>query len=147
MNKQILKTGVIFGLFLIPFIPFLVSSSLFFPFITTKAFTFRIIVEVIFALWLLLSLLDSSYRPKKSLVLYAVFGLLFIIGLADLFQSFFGHLLCIYLTVSKKLQHTMNCYNFYPSKRLFRDLIIGCRFARFPRHKPNHNFHYCGNRE
>src|SRR3989344_4352205 len=85
MNKQILKTGVIFGLFLIPFIPFLVSSSLFFPFITTKAFTFRIIVEVIFALWLLLSLLDSSYRPKKSLVLYAVFGLLFIIGLADLF--------------------------------------------------------------
>src|SRR3990167_1826593 len=85
MNKQILRNTVLTGLFLIPFVPFLVSSAFFFPFITTKAFTFRIIVEVIFAAWLLLTLLDSEYRLKKSIILYSVLGFLAVIGLADLF--------------------------------------------------------------
>ena len=73
------------GLFAIPFIPFLVSSSFFFPFITTKAFTWRIIIEIIFAAWVLLALLDASYRPKRSIIFYSIFGFLAIIGLADLF--------------------------------------------------------------
>jgi len=84
VNKQILRTTIIIGLFLIPFVPFLVSTSLFFPFITTKAFTWRIIVEIIFAAWVLLALLDVNYRPKRSLILYSVLGFLAIIGLADL---------------------------------------------------------------
>ncbi|OHA91908.1 MAG: hypothetical protein A3J09_00140 [Candidatus Zambryskibacteria bacterium RIFCSPLOWO2_02_FULL_51_21] len=84
MNKQMLR-GVIFaGLFLIPFVPFLVSSSLFFPFITTKAFAWRAIVEVIFAAWVVLALWDKQYRPKRSIILYAVLAFLAVIGLADL---------------------------------------------------------------
>src|SRR3989344_4900162 len=85
MNKQILRVVVFVGLFAIPFIPFLVSSSFFFPFITTKAFTWRIIIEIIFAAWVLLALLDASYRPKRSIIFYSIFGFLAIIGLADLF--------------------------------------------------------------
>ncbi|MDP2641681.1 MAG: O-antigen ligase family protein [bacterium] len=85
MNKQILKNVIFVGLFLVPFIPFLVSSSLFFPFITTKAFTWRIIIEIIFGVWVLLAFLDAEYRPRKSAVLYAVLGFLAVIGLADLF--------------------------------------------------------------
>jgi len=85
MNKQILKNTILVGLFLVPFVPFLVSSSLFFPFITTKAFAWRIIVETVFAAWVLLALLDTDYRPKKSIILYAVFSFLVVIGLADLF--------------------------------------------------------------
>ncbi len=84
MNKQILRNIIFTGLFLIPFVPFLVSSSLFFPFITTKAFAWRIIVEIIFATWVLLALLDTDYRPRKSLILYAVSSFLVVIGLADL---------------------------------------------------------------
>ncbi len=84
MNKQTLRAVIFIGLFAIPFIPFLVSGSFFFPFITTKAFTFRIIVEVIFGVWLILAFLDSSYRPKRSPILYAVGLFIFIIGLADL---------------------------------------------------------------
>src|SRR3989338_6306670 len=85
MNKQILR-GVIFaGLFLVPFIPFLVSSIFFFPFIVTKAFAWRILVEIIFAAWLILALLDTAYRPKRSLILYSMFIFLGIIGLADIF--------------------------------------------------------------
>lgn len=84
MNKQILRNIIFTGLFLVPFVPFLVSSSLFFPFITTKAFAWRIIVEIIFSAWVLLALLDADYRPKKSLILYAVLSFLAVIGLADL---------------------------------------------------------------
>ena len=85
MNKQILRGVVLTGLFLIPFIPFPVSSAFFFPFITTKAFAWRIIVEIVFAAWLLLAFLDTAYRPKKSLILYSILGFLAIIGLADIF--------------------------------------------------------------
>ena len=84
MNKQILR-GIIFaGLFLVPFAPFLVSSSLFFPFITTKAFAWRIIVEIVFFAWVILTLLDAEHRPKKSLISYAVIAFTIIIGLADM---------------------------------------------------------------
>lgn len=79
------KYLVFIGLFLVPFIPFLVSSVFFFPFITTKAFAWRIIVEIVFAAWLLLALLDTDYRPKRSIILYSIFSFLVIIGLADLF--------------------------------------------------------------
>jgi len=85
MNKQILKNTILVGLFLVPFVPFLVSSAFFFPFITTKAFAWRIIVEIVFAAWLLLAFLDTAYRPKKSLILYSILGFLAIIGLADIF--------------------------------------------------------------
>lgn len=84
MNKQTLRYIIFIGLFLIPFIPFLVSTSFFFPFITTKAFAWRIIVEIIFAAWLPLAILDTDYRPRRSIILYSIFGFLVIIGLADI---------------------------------------------------------------
>ncbi len=85
MNKQILKKIIFIGLFLIPFIPFLVSSSLFFPFITTKAFAFRVIVEIIFGAWIILALVEPKYRPKKSIILYCLLAFMAVIGLADIF--------------------------------------------------------------
>lgn len=83
MNKNALRFLIFSGLFLIPFVPFLVSSSLFFPFITTKAFAFRVIVEVIFAAWVLLVLIDPESRPKKSPVIYALAAFLVVVGIAD----------------------------------------------------------------
>lgn len=84
MSRNLLKGVVFTGLFVIPFIPFLVFSSFFFPFITSKAFSWRIIVEIVFAAWILLALLDAEYRPKRSLILYAILGFLAVIGLADI---------------------------------------------------------------
>jgi len=83
--QNTLRKTVIIGLFITPFIPLLVSSAFFFPFITTKVFAWRIIVEIIFAAWLILALLDVNYRPKKSLILYAVLAFLVVVGIADLF--------------------------------------------------------------
>lgn len=85
MNKNILKWGVIGGLFAVPFVPFIVSSSMLFPFITGKGFAFRIIIEIVAALYVLLALLDVEYRPKLSLITKAVLVFTGIIFIADLF--------------------------------------------------------------
>ncbi len=85
MNKNILKWGIIGGLFLVPFVPFIVSSSMLFPFITGKGFAFRIIIEIVAALYVLLALLDVEYRPKLSLMTKAVLVFTGIIFVADLF--------------------------------------------------------------
>lgn len=67
-----------------PFVPLIVSGSMFFPFITGKNFAFRIISLVIFAAWLLLVLRRPEFRPKRSYLLFAVLAFVAIIGLADL---------------------------------------------------------------
>ncbi len=56
------------AIFLIPFLPLVVTSSYFFPFITGKAFFFRILVEIAFFAWILLALADTRYRPRISIV-------------------------------------------------------------------------------
>lgn len=84
LNK-FLQWTVTIGAFAVLFVPFIVSESLFFPFITGKNFTFRIIVEIILAAWLLLSLRDAQFRPRKSMILWAFVAFVAIIGLADIF--------------------------------------------------------------
>ena len=62
------------SLFLIPFLPLYVANELFFPFITGKAFAFRVLVEIAAASFILLAILDKKYRPQFSWLL-AVFGM------------------------------------------------------------------------
>ena len=68
--NTILRYSIIIGLAIIPFIPLYVANPLFFPFITGKAFAFRIIVEIIFALWLVLLLRErgTSYSGSDKSV-------------------------------------------------------------------------------
>ncbi|HYC82968.1 MAG TPA: hypothetical protein VEB60_00260, partial [Candidatus Paceibacterota bacterium] len=68
----------VFGIFNILF-PF----NLFFPFITGKAFLFRIITEIIFGCWLLLAWRDPSYRPQRTALAIAIGLFVSVIGLAD----------------------------------------------------------------
>jgi hypothetical protein len=83
-TNTFLRYAIISGIFSIPFIPLIVSSNMFFPFITGKNFTFRIIIEIIFFLWAILAMRDEQYRPKFSGML-AAFGIFIaIMGLADL---------------------------------------------------------------
>ncbi|MBX9765449.1 O-antigen ligase family protein [Patescibacteria group bacterium] len=63
-SDSFLRNTIIVLLCLATLIPFIVANSFFFPFITGKNFTFRIIVEIAFALWLLLMLKDVSARPR-----------------------------------------------------------------------------------
>ena len=83
----ILRWVVIVGIFVLPFVPLFVSSSLFFPFITGKNFAFRIIVEVVFGLWLILVFANKEYRPRASWLLKAYGLLMVVMVLATIFGS------------------------------------------------------------
>ena len=87
ITKNILNYGIITGLFIIPFIAFIVPGAMFFPFIAGKGFTFRIIVEIIFGLYLILATIESQYRPKMSWIIKAVVGFTLAILVADLFGA------------------------------------------------------------
>ena len=85
--EKILKWIVIGGIFLLPFIPLIVSSGLFFPFIAGKNFAFRIIVEIIFGAWIVLAFLDKNYRPKFSWISISVCAFVLIMAVADIFSQ------------------------------------------------------------
>ena len=86
---KILRNTILGAIFIIPFIPFYVSNSLFFPFITGKNFLFRILVEIMFVAWAYLAFHDPSYRPKKNILFYGLSVFLGIIFIADLFGANF----------------------------------------------------------
>ncbi len=79
-----LRYSTLVGLFALPFLPLLVTNSLFFPFITGKNFAFRIIVEIVFVLWALLAMYEPKYRPRFSFILVALVTWAGIILAADL---------------------------------------------------------------
>lgn len=85
--KKITSWIIKVGLFIVPFIPLYVSNTLFFPFITGKAFVYRTIVEIIFALWLSLIFLFNEYRPKKTVLLYALTAFIAVATLATIFGA------------------------------------------------------------
>ena len=69
-----------------PFVPLVVANNLFFPFITGKAFVFRILVMFATGAWLILTLRDPEYRPKNSWIFKALIAFVIIVGLADIFS-------------------------------------------------------------
>ncbi len=91
--NTILRYAIITGLSFVMFIPLYIANPLFFPFITGKAFAFRIIVEIIFALWLILILrergtsaygTDRSVVPRVNLITVFVTAFTLIVLIADL---------------------------------------------------------------
>lgn len=81
------RIGVLTGIFAIPFVVLLVAQSLYFPFITGKGFVFRILVEICFALWVVLALYSPEYRPKKSLALWLGLAFVVSVGVSTVFAA------------------------------------------------------------
>lgn len=77
---------IIFGFMsiLLAVTPFVVSSSLLFPFITGKNFLFRIIIEICLGLWVFDCLKNKESRPKRSMVAFSIIAFVSVLGLADL---------------------------------------------------------------
>ncbi|MBI1999149.1 MAG: O-antigen ligase family protein [Parcubacteria group bacterium] len=88
LNK-ILRYGIIGGIFLLPFLPFVVAKMMYFPFITGKNFAFRIIVELILGGWLILAWRDARYRLRFSWIWGTLIVFLGIITAADIFGENF----------------------------------------------------------
>jgi len=88
MLERTLRWIVLGGIFALPFVCLLVTSSLFFPYITGKNFVFRVLVEILTGAWLALALVFPSYRPRRSWVLAAIAAFVLIIGIADVFGAY-----------------------------------------------------------
>lgn len=73
------------GLLIVPVLPLVVTRSLYFPFITGRNFIFRIIIEILFVLWLWLMLSEPKYRPRGSFILYSVMAMVAVLFLAAIF--------------------------------------------------------------
>src|SRR3989344_5612068 len=73
--KKISLYTIYIGIGAILVSPILVDNRLVFPFITTKVFLFRVVVEIIFLAFLALNIVSEEYRPKWSwpLVLLTAF--------------------------------------------------------------------------
>lgn len=80
--NKLLRYIIYTGLFALLLVPFVVSDSMFFPFITGKNFAFRILVEIIFGAWVILAIREAQWRPKKSWLCYG-FGALLLVMLAS----------------------------------------------------------------
>ncbi|MFA6404807.1 MAG: O-antigen ligase family protein [Candidatus Paceibacterota bacterium] len=82
--KKINRSIVLTVIFLIPLFPLIVANPFFFPFITGKAFYFRLLVEIAFASWAILAFLDARYRPKLNKLTVAVTVFALVALVADL---------------------------------------------------------------
>lgn len=94
--EKALRWVVLGGIFALPFIVFIISDHLFFPYITGKNFAFRMLVEIITGAWLALALVLPHYRPKRSWLLGAFALFVTIIAIADAqgvypFKSFWSN--------------------------------------------------------
>ncbi|MEI6478822.1 MAG: O-antigen ligase family protein [bacterium] len=61
---------------------------MFFPFITGRAFLFRLAIDLALGLYLGLAVADKSYRPKNNPVIWCVGALTFVALIADLLAPF-----------------------------------------------------------
>src|SRR3989344_6912905 len=85
------------GLFVLPALALIVAGNffanifmpgvgdLFFPFITGKNFFFRIVVEILFALWVTAAIFDKKYRPRTSPIFWAVLATMGVLTLSTIF--------------------------------------------------------------
>ncbi len=84
------------GLMAVALLPLYISSGMLFPFITGKNFFFRIIIEIIFALWAGLAVARPEFRPRLTWLFKSSTVFIVILFLADLFgpnpyRSFFSN--------------------------------------------------------
>ncbi len=78
---KFLRWALIIGVCLVPFIAFVIADgvhsfgiNLFFPYITGKNFVFRILVEIMLAIYVILAIREPKYRPRSSYLMWAFGG-------------------------------------------------------------------------
>lgn len=95
ISESALIKAIKAGIYAALFLPFFVGP-LFFPFATSKGFTFQVLMEFVFALYLFVAFKNPAFRPKKTLifsalVLYFVALLFSTLLSVDPYRSFFGN--------------------------------------------------------
>ena len=86
--EKTLKNCIIGLVYVIPFIALIVPSNMFFPFITGRAFLFRIAIDVALGLYIGLAIADKRYWPKNNPLVWSVGALTLIALVADILSPF-----------------------------------------------------------
>lgn len=142
-----LRWGILTGLFALLFVPFLIANgtflpNMFFPYITGKNFTFRIIVEIILLLYVILAIREPQYRPRSSAFMWAISIFVLWMGLAtilsvDPVKSFWSnfermegyvgllHLFALFIVASAVLSATGLWKRFFQTS-VAASVIMGC---------------------
>lgn len=87
-----LRWAIIGGLCLVPFVAFIIADgvhfpvNMFFPYITGKNFTFRIIIEILLGLYVLLAVREPKYRPSASPLMWSVCAFMLWMTVATIFS-------------------------------------------------------------
>lgn len=131
---------ILFGLIcLFPFLCLIIYDQMLFPYVTSKNFAFRILLEISLALWGLLWIMDAKYRPKLSGISLSYIIFVASLTLADIlgenvFRSFWSnysrmeglithlHLLAYFLLLTTVLKTTKRW-------NLFIDLSLAVAFG------------------
>ena len=85
--EHLLRFGVLAGVVLLLFTPFVVTTGTIFPFVVGKALWARTIIEIVFALWVALALTNPTYRPPRTWMLVLLAAGLAVSLLASLFGA------------------------------------------------------------
>ncbi len=89
---KILRWALLIGLCLVPFIAFIVADgvhfpvNMFFPYITGKNFTFRILVEILLAVYIVLAVREPKYRPTASPLMWSIGAFMVWMAIATIFS-------------------------------------------------------------
>lgn len=82
---RVVRWCILGGVGLLMLAPLVVVPTLFFPFVTGKNFFVRIIIDVIFGLYVALTILDARYRPVWSRIALALGAFVGALTLATVF--------------------------------------------------------------
>ncbi len=78
--ERLLLWAVRIGVMAVLLVPLVVTTTTYFPYVVGKAIYARVVIEITFALWLILVLYFSDYRPSRSWILIA-FGVWLLVSL------------------------------------------------------------------
>ena len=70
-------------------LPLVVSPQTIFPFVVGKAIYSRILIEIIFGLWVIILCIDSRYRPKLSFIYIALLLYIAIVFITSIYGASF----------------------------------------------------------
>lgn len=79
----LLQSVLIWGVVLTPIVPLFVIPSIYTPFVGAQAFIFRILVELLIAVWAILALHSTHYRPRISLLMGVFAAFVGVVAIAD----------------------------------------------------------------
>jgi len=141
MSQKIYLTILKSGIYLSLITVFLLFKSMLYPYITSKQFSFNILIEVLFAIWLVFIIKYPNFRPSKSWISISLISFFTVITISsftgvDFNLSFWGdaermlgvfhllHFLAYYFIIITVMQTWQDWRNFLTTSVVVATVIV-----------------------